>query len=299
MKLRTTHASLLVILLLVELIAPVHAQQARPAATKHSLWRIEGKTNSTYLFGSIHFLKKEFYPLAQPIEDAYKQSQIVVFEVDLKEMDAPESQIKMIEAGKYPAGQTLKQQVSKETYAKLEAHLADSGAPAAAFDPLRPWMVAIALLGVELQKLGFDPEEGVDKYFFTKATKDKKQTVPLETLDFQLNLFKGFTAQQEEAMLKETLLEISKFKKDIASIVNAWKIGDTKALDALMLEAMRDYPELHKKLLIDRNKQWVDKIQKLHAGGKNVFVVVGAGHLVGKESLVELLSAKGHKIRQL
>jgi uncharacterized protein len=298
MKSRSTIAPWITLLLLTTLVTPVHAQ-ARKTATKHSLWQIEGKTNSTYLFGSIHFLKKEFYPLAQPIEDAYKQAQVVVLEVDMKEMEAPETQIKMLEAGKYPAGQTLKQQVSKDTYARLEAHLADSGAPATAFDPLRPWMVAVALVGVELQKLGFDPEEGVDKYFFTKATKDKKQIVPLETVDLQIGLFKGFTPQQEDAMLKETLQEISKFKTDIKTIVDAWKAGDTKALDGLMLEAMRDYPELYKKLLVDRNKQWAEKLQKLHAGGKNVFVVVGTAHLVGKESLVELLSAKGLKIRQL
>lgn len=287
---------------LLGLLAPVaelRAQQPQKTQTKHSLWKIEGKTNATYLLGSIHFLKKEFYPLPQPIEDAYKQSQVVVFEVDLDEMESPQSQLKMLESAKFPEGQTLKAHVSKDTYARLEKYLAGSGVSAAALDPLRPWMVAVSLIGLELQKLGFNPADGVDQYFFNKAKRDKKKIVPLETLAFQLGFFTGLTKQEEDAMLDQTVREISSFKKDLDQIVAGWKTGDAAALERLMLDAMRDYPQLHKKLLIDRNKQWVDEIQKLHASGKNVFVVVGAAHLVGKESVVELLGAKGLKVRQM
>lgn len=293
----------LVLFSVVALLAMPHgalrAQQAAKPQTKHSLWKVEGRTNALYLFGSIHFLKEDFYPLPQPIEDAYKQSQVVVFEVNLDEMGSPESQLKMLQSGKQPEGQTLKDTLSKETYAKLEAHLSESGAPVILFDALRPWMVAVTLIGSELMKLGFNPEEGVDKYFFGKAKKDKKEIVPLETLDFQLSFFTGLTKQEEDAMLRETLQEISNFKKDLQQIIDAWKTGDTKALEKLTLDAMRDYPQLHKKLLIDRNKQWVDKLQKLHASGKTVFVVVGAAHLVGKDSVIDLLNAKGVKNRQL
>jgi uncharacterized protein len=296
MKFRQALALLSIITLVV---APVHAQQAGKPQTKHSLWKVEGRTNALYLFGSIHFLKKEFYPLPQPIEDAYKQAQVVVFEVDLGEMEAPENQVKMVQIGQYPEGQTLKGNLSQETYAKLEAYLTEAGLPAAVFDPLRPWMVAVALIGSELIKLGYDPQQGVDKYFYSKAKKDKKEIVPLETLDFQLSFFTGMTKQEEEAMLRETLQEIANFKKDLQGIIDAWKTGDSKALEKFMFEAMKDYPALHKKLLIDRNKQWVDKLQKLQASGKTVFVVVGAAHLVGKESVIDLLNAKGLKARQL
>jgi uncharacterized protein YbaP (TraB family) len=296
MKLRQALALLSVITLVV---APARAQQAAKPQTKNSLWKIEGRTNATYLFGSIHFLKKDFYPLPQPIEDAYKQAQVVVFEVDLGEMEAPGNMVKMMQSGQYSEGQTLKGNLSKETYAKLESYLTEAGLPAAVFDPLRPWMVAVALIGSELIKLGYDPQQGVDKYFYGKAKKDKKEIVPLETLDFQLSFFTGMTKQEEEAMLRETLQEISNFKKDLQGIIDAWKTGDSKALETYMLDAMKDYPALHKKLLIDRNKQWVDKLQKLHASGKTVFVVVGAAHLVGKESVIDLLSAKGLKARQL
>lgn len=277
---------------------PLVAQQATKPATKHSLWKVEGRTNTAYLFGSIHFLTKDFYPLPAPIEAAYKQAEIVVFETDFTEMEAPEAQVKMLQAGQYPPGETLKQQLSKETYTKLDTFLTQRLGIGSAFDQFKPWMVAVMLVGIELKNLGFDPEHGVDKHFFTRAKKDGKRIVPLETVDFQLGLFKGLTKEESEAMLKETLQEISGFKKMLSEITTAWKTGDAQKLDTLILDAMRDYPEVHKKLLLDRNRQWADKIEKLLAEGKNIFVVVGAAHLVGKDSMVDLLSTRKLKIQQ-
>src|SRR5262245_43890391 len=113
----------LLALLLFQSAGFLPAQEAPKAQTKHCLWKVQGQTNSVAIFGSIHFLKKGFYPLPKPIEDAYTQSQILVLETDLDEMEAPETQIKMLQAGKYPNGQTLKQNLSKETYDKLQSHL--------------------------------------------------------------------------------------------------------------------------------------------------------------------------------
>jgi uncharacterized protein YbaP (TraB family) len=181
----------------------------------------------------------------------------------------------------------------------LQTYLGELAGLGAAFDSLRPWMVAVALVGMELQKLGFNQEHGVDKYFFDKAKKDKKLVVPLETIDFQLGLFSGLTKAESDALLQQTITEISSFKNILNEMTDAWKTGDTAALDKLILQAMREYPDVHKKLLIDRNKDWAGKIEKQLATGKNVFVVVGAAHLVGKDSVVDLLAKKGFKVQQM
>ena len=298
MKIRHSLSTLVVLAILFQPLSAALAQQPPKAGTKHCLWKVQGKTTTAYLFGSIHFLKKEFYPLPKPIEDAYANSQVVMFETDFEEMQTPQTQLKMLQQGRYPEGETLKQHLSKETYAKLQSYLTETVGTGEVFDTLKPWMVAIALLGVELQKLGFDPQQGVDKYFFGKATQDKKTILPLETVDFQVNLLSGLTQVEGEAMLKETLQEISNFKKMLGEMIDAWKNGDAKALDTLTLDVMRQFPDVHKKLLLDRNKDWSSKLEKQLAAGKPVFVVVGAAHLVGKDSLVDLLAKKGYKIEQ-
>lgn len=276
------------------------AETSHVAAAKHSLWKAEtkGQTNALYLFGSVHLLNKKFYPLPLPIENAYKVSDVVVFEVDINEGETPEAMAKFLKFGKYDAGKTLKSELSKEAYEKLQKHMAGRGLPIEAFHELKPWMVTMTLAMLELQKLGLNPAEGVDRYFFDKASKDKKKIVPLETIDDQLSLFDALTDEEDDKLIEQTLADLSNYSKEFTKLLDAWKTGDSKALENILLEAFKDYPEIYKKFLTDRNKAWIAKLQKLNAERKNVFVVVGAAHLVGKESVVELLQKQGLKVTQ-
>src|SRR5688500_14167528 len=72
----------LVFLFLLQSAVFLQAQESKSVQAKHCLWKVPGKTNAVYLFGSIHFLKKDFYPLPEPIEKAYERSGTVVFEID-------------------------------------------------------------------------------------------------------------------------------------------------------------------------------------------------------------------------
>jgi uncharacterized protein len=277
-------------------LPPVFAAEA--AQAKHSLWKVEGKDNTVYLLGSIHFLKKDFYPLADPIEAAYKDSKIVAFETDIGELENMQTQLKMLQRAQLPPGETIRQHLSKDTYKMLHDYLEETIGLGGMFDQFRPWFAAMALAVLEVTKLGFDPAQGIDKHFHTRAKADRKKIVGLETVDFQLALLSGFAKEDQEALMKQTLLDVGSFKKLFADIIDAWKKGDAEKLDQLVLENMKTTPEIHKKLLIDRNRAWVGKIEEMLNGKENAFVVVGAGHLVGKESVVDLLQKRGFKVTQ-
>ena len=98
-------------------------------------------------------------------------------------------------------GQTLKGQLSKESYAMLAHHLKEAGVPTETFDQFQPWFVAVALLGLELPKLGLDLEYGMDKHFHKRAGKAGKTIVPLETVEFQLNLFASLDKEDGEEFM--------------------------------------------------------------------------------------------------
>lgn len=276
----------------------LHARDLPPGRDKHCLWKVQGKTNTVYLFGSIHFLKKDFYPLPAPIEEAYRQSQFSVFEADFTELESPQTQLKMLQMGQCPAGETLADQVSKETYQALTNYLRGAKMPLTAMDKLKPWMAAVVLVGVELQKLGFQPEQGVDKYFYSQARRDQKPVTGLETLEFQLSLFNRFTRAESEAMLQQTLAEISRFQTMLFELTAAWKNGDTQKIEGLMLDDILKYPRVYQKLMVDRNEQWSAQISAFLDQGKNAFIVVGAAHLAGQDSVVEMLRKKGYAIEQ-
>lgn len=126
-------------LLLVIALFVFAASGAETQAGKNLLWKVQGKSNAVYLLGSIHFLKKEFYPLPQPIEDAYAKSSVVAFETDFAELMSMETQMKLLKEGSLPPGQSIKEHVPGETYAALESYLQKNLGAGKAFDQLKPW----------------------------------------------------------------------------------------------------------------------------------------------------------------
>jgi uncharacterized protein YbaP (TraB family) len=277
---------------------PLVAQQPAASRTALPLWKIQGRTNAVYLLGSIHFCKSDFYPLAKPIEEAYQRSGVVVFEADPGKLESIEVQTRLLTDGMLPAGESLSQHVSKGTYAALQARLKSALGQEAMFDRFRPWLAAVSLSVIEIQKLGFDPQQGIDKHFYEKAKADGKQIAPLETVEFQLGLFTALSREDQELFLKSTLEDINRFPEIFGDVIQSWKTGDTKKLEALLLKITKEYPALYKKFLTDRNHAWLPQVEKLVQEGKPVFVVVGMGHLVGEGSLVDLLRKKGLKVEQ-
>src|ERR1700693_881119 len=58
---------------------------ATAAASRDFMWKVTGKTGAVYLIGSVHMLTQDFYPLSKAFEDAFKESDLLVEEVDLEE----------------------------------------------------------------------------------------------------------------------------------------------------------------------------------------------------------------------
>jgi uncharacterized protein YbaP (TraB family) len=152
---------------------------------------------------------------------------------------------------------------------------------------------------MELQKLGFVPQYGLDEHYYRRAKKDDKEIVAFETVEFQLDLLGGFSKAESEVFIKSTLRDIDKLKQEFADLIKAWKTGDSDALAKMLNEASEESPALFKRLVADRNQSWLARIQEAAAGDKNALIVVGAGHLVGNDSLVALLKKRGYKVTQL
>jgi uncharacterized protein YbaP (TraB family) len=104
--------------------------------------------------------------------------------------------------------------------------------------------------------------------------------------------------KDQEALLRQTLEELEVVGTMASEMVEAWKNGDVNKLDAIMKLSFADYPEMYDRFVVTRNRNWVSIIDALAGQEKNVLVVVGAAHLVGKDSVLNLLKAKGYRIEQ-
>ena len=120
----------------------------------------------------------------------------------------------------------------------------------------------------------------------------------LETVAYQFDRLDQMPAPVQEAMLRAVILDIDTKLSSVKTIADAWRHGDLATMERLSLGAMRDSPELYQRLLVERNRNWVAPVETCLTERKSCFVVVGAAHLVGPDSLVALLQQKGHTVRQ-
>jgi uncharacterized protein len=272
----------------------------KPAAGERRglVWRIDGGKSPVYLAGSFHLLRKKDLPYPRPIEIAYRASQEIWFEMPPGEVEDPQVALKMMAAGALPAGTRLENVVSAETYRKVEKW---DGEPIVKqlLNSMRPWMAALTVTMIEYQKLGGDPRYGIEKVYEEKAKQDHKPTAGFETADFQIGLFSNFTADQQEEMLSQTFDELKESRGMIDQLITAWRNGDGGKLAKLLDEGFKDHADIKKLLLTDRNARWIEPIEKLLQGDKPALVIVGAGHLCGEGSVVEILEKKGWKLARV
>jgi uncharacterized protein len=268
------------------------------AQEKSFLWRVNSDQNRLYILGSIHLLKKETYPLKKSIEDAFEQTKKLVLEIDLSSANSQKIQQLMLQKSISTDGTLLHQSVSDETYQAVAKRAKELDIDIRVLSPFKPWVIAMTMAAIKLQQLGFDPSLGVDRHLAERAKQTDKPTAGLETAEFQLDLFDRFSAKEQELLLRQSMDEMDHVERNVTAIVQAWKSGDVGAVERHLLVGMRDYPEIHRKVIDDRNQRWLPQIESLLSRGENALIVVGAAHLVGKNGIIELLKNRGYRVEQ-
>ena len=173
------------------------------------------------------------------------------------------------------------------------------GLPIEPFKMLKPWMVALTLVQMEWQQAGFDPQLGLDKHFYDQAKADGKATQGLETAEYQISRLDGMTMEQQEHLLAESLKELDDEKANMKKLVDAWRSGDAPTVEKIVLADLKAEPVLYQRLLVERNRNWLPKLDALFSRPKHALVVVGAAHLVGPDGLLAALRAKGYVVEQM
>jgi uncharacterized protein YbaP (TraB family) len=279
--------------------AAVAGAAAQPRAGARSfMWKATRQQGVVYLVGSVHMLTSDFYPLSQPLEAGFKDSDLLVEEVDLSEMLAPDTQFSLLARGMLPAGQTLDKVVSPATMTLVSARVGTLGMPVSALKQFKPWFLAMTLMAVEWEKAGFDASLGLDKHFYDRALSEQKPVQGLETTEYQISRFDGMTMSQQDRFLAESLKDLDSEKASVQRIAEAWKNGDLPTVERLVLQDVKDDPFMYERLLVERNRNWLPKIEALFARPGHAFVVVGAAHLVGPDGLIAMLRAKGARVDQ-
>ena len=273
---------------------------AGAAAADPAVWRMTGPNGAEVtLLGSMHVLRQSDYPLPASVDSLIDRSQRIVMELDLDDVDAAAQQRVILATATLPPGTVLENVVDERVYAQVAQSAAALGLGLKLLERFEPWFLAVTLLDLGLRKWGFQPERGIEQYVLGRAQQTDKEIVGLETLEFQIGIFDSLSRQSQQAMLEQTLAELDEAETALRTMVEAWRDGELESLSAELLDDFDEFPGLYETLVLRRNRSWVPALERMLADGQRHLVVVGALHLVGDDSVIELLQARGHAVERL
>jgi len=270
-----------------------------PLAAGSSVWKVSRGDFVLYLGGTCHLLRPEDFPLPAEFDAAFAASSQVVFETDMARVTSSEMQQVVATEGMFNDGTTLEKIVDPETWKAVVKYCEEAGLPLAQANRMKPWLFTIMVSAMELQKLGM-AAEGVDLYYFKKASSEGKSLGQLESFEDQIKFITHIGVGYESDVIGKTLEDLHEIPQLMDTLLAAWKTGDMPVIDQLMLdEARQDHPQLFQTMVVGRNHTWLPAIEKMLTNPEVEFVLVGVGHLPGSDGLLALLGGRGYRIEQL
>lgn len=271
----------------------------------------EGIDNKIYLFGSIHAADERAYPMQNKVMEVYNNSDYLAVELDLMAFKSDLSaQMEMLQMFLCENGKTLKDYLSSEGYAIIVEYMKDNDIYISTYEMYRPAMIYSLLSNVTIEKSKLDSKKGIDMYFLSEAKKDKKEILEIESAQMLYNLLSSLPDELYELIILSYIEQEEQEISDLKELYEGWLSGDVKSLSSSddfdidkikvgkfefdkEMELLNDF---NNELINNRNDGMNSVIDNYFKEGKNVFVVVGAAHVVGDNGLVNSLVKSGYNV---
>lgn len=259
------------------------------------LWKVTGNglTRPSYLFGTIHMICKEDAGLSANLQKIIRDADEVYFEVDL---DNLLEMVGMVSKFKMRGDTTLKDLLTEAEYNRVKAHFEQHNSllPFSMLETYKP-ILAASVLGQS--SMPCESMSAMEQEIMAVAKKANKNIKGLETMDFQASVLDNIPYSLQAAQLVRFVDNASTDSSDVEmqSMMQAYRDQDLSKLEKLITDsdpAIANYTDI---LLIQRNKNWVEKMKTLMVE-KSLLFAVGAGHLPGEEGVIELLRKAGFTV---
>ena len=291
-------------LLAVAFGAALICGQASARGTKPpepALWQLSAGESKVYLFGSIHMLPTDWPWRTKAIDAALRSADRFVFETSLAPSTTREVELFVREHGRLPNGVFLSRMLSPEGLKSFEQILSKTPLDPAVVDSMRPWLALTVLTDYQVRsgpKRSF-AEEGVDYRLQQQLLEAHEQVAYLETPEAQLKVLMAMTPDEDIAGFERSLHELLSAGDTYRRLLESWTAGDQAGLAKLMAEGAAKDPAEKRLLLDGRNRNWLPQIEAMMVSKETIFVTVGAGHLVGPGSLLDMLCVRGWKVQRI
>lgn len=278
------------------LLALMIAATPVAASAAPAIWEVSDADSKVWLFGSVHVLPPDIAWRTPKLDDLVKQSEQVYFEADI----GPLGQLAVVINGiRMGFGQKIDWvgTLTAEQKDKLTAAVTPLGLSVDQLGTFQPWLADAMIQEKVIETLGYTPSAGVDVTLQAELPKERKAY--FETVSSQLALLAADPVDVQVKRLLTTVDSVPTLPKEMTDMATAWSNGDVDTLGKQIAEDPTMDPSFTKSLVTDRNANWVTIIEGLLKDNHNDLIVVGAGHLAGDGSVVDLLAKAGFTVQRI
>lgn len=273
-------------------------------------YKISDKNNTTiYLLGSIHAADDTIYPLNDTIMNSFNDSDYLAVEVDtLSLQNNFDLSLKLAEKMMYNDSTTIKNHIGDELYNKMVNFLKEKKSYSSLYDNYKPVFFESLFENLIIDDAMLKSESGIDMYFLSLASENNKKILEVESAEFQYNLLLNTPLELDKIMIEEYIDNYDLNVSQMKDLYELWKKGDKEQLENILINSeSQNVTEEEKKLMenynqsliIDRNYGMANVLENYFEKKQNVFCVVGLGHVIGDEGIINLLQKRGYDVVQL
>ena len=277
------------------------ASAAKTFGNGPAMWRLADEDTEIFLFGTFHLLPAGQEWITSDFTQAMQETEITITEADTTSPEAVQAlQAAVQKYGLNPPGVTLSSQLGPELAAEFAEVAQQYGLSMAQLEPIRPWLAGLTLTQIAFQQSGFNPESGADMVITARAKNEGDEIRHFETAEFQIKMLASLDDLGETAGTADTLEQLQDFSGFADKMYSAWKTGDVEFMTTELIENTRAQSEpVFNTIFKQRNANWVIEIDEMMAGSGDYFIAVGVGHLVGDDSVVDMLQERGFSVERV
>ncbi|MFL6729158.1 MAG: TraB/GumN family protein [Sphingomicrobium sp.] len=273
--------------------------QAAQAKAAPALWSISDADTTVYLFGTIHLLPEKVNWRTEKFDAAVSGSHELVVETIIDDKNPAQLMSVLAKLAITPGLPPIAERVPPEKRAALAEAIKKSAIPPAAFDRMETWAAAFMLLGNQFKDAGLKGGEGVEAVLRSSFMGQGKPIGELETNAEQLGFFDALPENAQRQLLEGAIESPGDTKKEFGKMLDSWTKGDVAAIARVFNHDLAGSPELMDALIKRRNANWSKWIEQRMTKPGAVMIAVGAGHLAGPGSVVDLLQRDGFKVHRV
>lgn len=276
------------------------------------LYRVTDKSgNVAWLFGSIHVGREDYYPLPAYVREAFENADALAVELDIVAFEKDVGlQMKSLMPLVYQDGSTIKDHIPRELYDQAVDVLKDCKLYATALDLYCPALWGSLIESWMVMEMGGNADLGIDRHLLDMAYDTEKEIIEIESAEFQYKMLADFEDDVQIMFLKSAVQSYEEADETVAGLekmMDLWAAGDESAFseylnasdDTMTEEEKQTYEKYNQVMITDRNLAMADYAEEALSGGKEIFICVGAAHIVGEGAVAELLSQRGYLVERI